>query len=359
MRFSTMVVQTTPEDGPERYEETIEQVMLAEELGYHRVWLTCHHFTSFSRPSSMLVLSHLAARTTRIRLGLGVVVLPLEHPLHVAEDVAVLDHLSGGRVDLGLGRGIQPEAFHGFGVPMEEASARYAEALQIIVKAFTQESFSHEGRFWSVPELSVRPRPLQRPHPPIWEVGVSPESIQRAAAGGHNGLIGTYMNTLEEVHEDLRRWDEHLSPPPPGAGRRQLAHNELVYVAPTEDLAEAESRPAGLTYSREAGETWQGGAERGEQSGQPEESDPGDDLPDDYAHWRWLARRTASLQWDDLRLNRALIGSPETVIAKVRRLAEWGVDDLIVFSSFGGMPHEQTCRSLRLFAERVIPEVSR
>ncbi len=272
MRFSTMVVQTTPEGGPERYRETIEQVLLAEQLGYDRVWLTCHHFTSFSRPSSTLVLAHLAALTTRIRLGLGVVVLPLEHPLRVAEDVTVLDHLSDGRVDLGVGRGIQPEAFRGFGIPMEEASARYREALQIILEAFTQESFSHEGRFWSIPELSLRPRPLQSPHPPVWEVGVSPESIERAAAGGHNGLIGTYMNRLEEVHEDLRRWDQNLAPSPPGAGRPRLAHNELVYVAATDDLAEAESRPAGLTYSREAGETWQGGQDRGAPEPEAEES---------------------------------------------------------------------------------------
>jgi alkanesulfonate monooxygenase SsuD/methylene tetrahydromethanopterin reductase-like flavin-dependent oxidoreductase (luciferase family) len=346
MRFSTMVVQTTPQDGPERYAEIIEQVLLAEQLGYHRVWLTCHHFTSFSRPSSMLMLSHLAALTSRIRLGLGVVVLPLEHPLRVAEDAAVLDHLSGGRVDVGVGRGIQPEAFRGFDIPMQEASARYQEALEILRKAWTQERFSHEGRFWNVPELSVLPRPVQEPHPPIWQVGVSPASIERAAASGLNGLIGTYMNTLEEVHGDLELWSRHLPKAGDGRERPLLAHNELVYVARTDDLAEAESRPSGLWYSRSAGKTWQG------------EKDGDTGLPDDYEYWRWLARRTESLDWDDLRENRSLIGSPETVLAKVRQLADWGVDDLIVFSSFGGMPHEQTCRSLRLFAEHVMPELA-
>jgi alkanesulfonate monooxygenase SsuD/methylene tetrahydromethanopterin reductase-like flavin-dependent oxidoreductase (luciferase family) len=341
MLFSTMVVQTTPDGSPERYDEIVEQIMLAERLGYDRVWLTCHHFTSFSRPSSLLTLAYVAARTTRIRLGIGVSVLPLEHPLKVAEDVAVLDHLSGGRVDLGVGRGIQPEAFHGFDIPMRESSERYAEALEIIRRAWTEERFSYSGSFWQVPELSVLPRPLQQPHPPIWQVGVSPGSIQRAAEAGLNGLIGTYMNTLDEVQGDLELWRGHLHSN--GDGRPLLAHNELVYVAETDEQAEAEARPSGLWYSRSAGSTWQG-----------DDADGG--LPDNYDHWRALSRRTASLEWPDLFQNRSLMGSPGTVAAKVARLASWGVDELIVFSSFGGMPHEQTCRSLRLFAEHVMPE---
>jgi alkanesulfonate monooxygenase SsuD/methylene tetrahydromethanopterin reductase-like flavin-dependent oxidoreductase (luciferase family) len=269
-------------------------------------------------------------------------VLPLEHPLRVVEDASVLDQLSGGRVDLGVGRGIQPEAFHGFGIPMEEATARHWEALKIIRRAWTQERFSYEGRFWQVPELSVLPRPVQQPHPPIWQVGVSPESIERAAQTGLNGLIGTYMNTLDEVRDDLARWQGAL---PADQSRPQLAHNELVYVAETDELAEEEARPSGLWYSRSAGKTWQG----------DEDKDAG--LPDDYAHWRTLSQRTATLEWDDLYRNRSLIGSPDTVAAKVRQLEGWGVDDLIVFSSFGGMPHDKTCRSLRLFAEQVIPRV--
>lgn len=341
MRFSMMIVQTTPDGGPERYGEIVEQVLLAEELGYDRVWVTSHHFTSFSRPASLLTLSYLAAKTARIRLGVGVAVLPLEHPLKVAEEVAALDQLSNGRVDLGVGRGIQPEAFHGFGVPMDESRERYLEALEIIRRAWTEERFSYDGRFWKVPELTVLPRPVQQPHPPIWQVGVSPESIERAAASGLNGLIGTYMNTLDEVHGDLERWREHLQVN--GRPRALLAHNELVYVAPSDERAEAEARPSGLWYSRSAGGTWQG-----------DEQDGG--LPDSYAFWRTLSNRTATLEWPDLFHNRSLMGSPDTVAAKVRQLASWGVDDLIVFSSFGGMPHEQTCRSIRLFAERVMPE---
>lgn len=342
MLFSSMIVQTTPEGTPERYEEIVEQVLLAERLGYDRVWLVCHHFTTFSRPSSLLTLSYLAAKTQRIRLGIGVQVLPLDHPLKVAEDVAVLDHLSGGRVDLGVGRGIQPEAFHGFNVPMSESTERFAEALGIIRGAWTQERFSHAGTFWQVPEITVQPRPLQQPHPPIWQVGVSPGSIERAARSGLNGLIGTYMNTLDEVHDDLEIWRRHLHVN--GNGRPLVAHNELVYVAETDEQAEAEAKPSGLHYSREAGSTWQG----------EEVSDGG--LPDNYDHWRTLAARTARLEWPDLFENRSLMGSPETVGAKVAQLQSSGVDELIVFSSFGGMPHAQTCRSLELFAKHVMPE---
>jgi alkanesulfonate monooxygenase SsuD/methylene tetrahydromethanopterin reductase-like flavin-dependent oxidoreductase (luciferase family) len=173
-------------------------------------------------------------------------------------------------------------------------------------------------------------------------VGISPGSIERAAQSGLNGLIGTYMNTLDEVEQDMKIWRSHLHVN--GNGRPLVAHNELVYVGETDEQAEAEAKPSGLHYSREAGTTWQG----------DENEDGG--LPDNYAHWRTLAGRTARLEWPDLFANRSLMGSPETVAGKVAQLQSWGVDELIVFSSFGGMPHELTCRSLRRFAERVMPE---
>jgi alkanesulfonate monooxygenase SsuD/methylene tetrahydromethanopterin reductase-like flavin-dependent oxidoreductase (luciferase family) len=340
MLFSVMVVQTTPEGEPEQYQRVIDQVRLAEELGYDRVWLVAHHFTSFSRPASIVTAAHLAALTSRIRLGIGVEVLPLQHPLRVLEEASVLDHLSGGRVDLGVGRGIQPEAFAGFGVSMEEATARFDESLEILQKGWLQESFSHDGRFWQIPEITVLPRPLQRPHPPIWEVGVSPHSIERAARSGRNGLIGSYMNTGEEVHADILRWQSNLVQPA-GQPRPLLAHNELVYIAETDQRASEEASEGGLWYSRSAGSTWRGARKP---------------LPDDYAYWSKLSARVQKLEWNDLFRNQSLMGSVDTVSAKVERLKNWGVDELILFSSFGNMPARKVDASLRLFAERVMPQ---
>jgi alkanesulfonate monooxygenase SsuD/methylene tetrahydromethanopterin reductase-like flavin-dependent oxidoreductase (luciferase family) len=339
VKFSIMIVQTTPEGSAERYGEVTEQVMLAEELGYERVWLVAHEFTDFSRPASMLTASYLAAMTSRIRLGIGVSVLPLQHPLRVAEEVAVLDHLSGGRLDFGVGRGIQPEAYAAYGLPMDDAAGRLWEAIEILVQAWTNEEFSYDGKFWQIPPTKVRPRPVQRPHPPLWAVGVSPSSIGRVAASGLNGLIGTYMNTLDEVGEDMRLWRQERTS---GQPRPLLAHNELVYVAESDERAKAEAEAGGMWYSRGAAATWEGDVAR---------------LPDSYAHWRGLSRRTASLTWDDLFERRSLMGSPERVASKVRQLASYGIDELILFMGFGTLEHERTLASMRLFAERVMPVI--
>ncbi len=344
MQFSIMIVQTTVSGTGERYGEIIEQVQLAEELGYVRVWLVAHEFTDFSRPSSMLTASHLAASTDRIRLGIGVSVLPLQHPLRVAEETTVLDHLSHGRVDLGVGRGIQPEAYAAYGIPMEESTERMWEAIHVLLRVWTERDVRHDGKYWRFPETTVEPRPLQQPHPPLWVVGVSPASIERAAASGFNGLIGTYMNTLDEVEDDLRRWSTARGASSNGApASPQVAHNELVYVADTDEIAEREAADAAMWYSRGAAATWEGDAAK---------------LPDNYAHWRSLSRRTATLEWSDLFANRSLMGSPETVAAKVRRLAGSGVDELIVFTSFGTLEHAKTLGSMRKFAQHVMGEFS-
>ena len=346
MNFSIMIVQTTPDGTPERYQEMIDQVRLADELGYRRVWITCHHFTDFSRPSNLVVAAHLAARTQRIRLGIGVAVLPLEHPLRVLEDAAVVDHLSGGRVDLGIGRGIQPEAFAGFDIPMDEATGRFEEAAEIIRRAWGNERFSYDGHYWSIPELTVLPRPLQKPHPPIWQVGVSPGSITRAATSGFHGLIGSYMNTLAEVESDVRLWYNGLRDDERTGTRPLLAHNELVYVADTDEQAAREAEEGAMWYSRSAGKTWKGDVR-----------DLG--LPDSYDHWRGLSARVATLDWPNLLHNRSLIGSPATVAEKIELLRSWGVDELIAFTSFGTLPIEKVTSSMRLFAEKIMPDFTR
>ena len=342
MKFSIMVVQTTISDTAERYGDVIEQVLLAEELGYHRAWIVAHEFTDFSRPASMLTASYLAAITDRIRLGIGVSVLPHQHPLRVAEETTVLDHLSHGRVDLGVGRGIQPEAYAAYGIPMEESEDRMWEAIDILQKVWTERDVEYDGKFWQFPATTIEPRPLQQPHPPLWVAGVSPDSIERVGRSGLNGLIGTYMNTLDEVDEDFRRWAAARSAASDQAATPALvAHNELVYVADSDEIAEQEASDAAMWYSRGAAATWEGDSAK---------------LPDSYAHWRGLSRRTATLEWKDLFANRSLMGSPETVAAKVRKLAAWGIDDLIVFTSFGTLEHAKTLQSMRKFAQHVMPE---
>jgi probable F420-dependent oxidoreductase len=181
------------------YESFIEYVMEADRLGFHQNFMVEHHFTGQGQVSaSMTVLAYLAARTRNIRLGTAVVVLPWHNPVLIAEQVATLDLLSGGRVDFGVGKGYRKSEFEGFSIPMDEATERFDEAMEIIRKAWTSEGrFSHHGKRWHYDNIVVEPEPLQRPHPPLWMAAGSQGSIRRAAREGYNLLLDQLAQTSQ------------------------------------------------------------------------------------------------------------------------------------------------------------------
>src|SRR6516162_8813331 len=185
------------------YHDFINYVVEAERLGFSSVFLVEHHFTGFGQVSaSMILLSYLAARTERIRLGTAVVVLPWHNPVLVAEQAATLDLLSGGRVDFGVGKGYRQAEFDGFCMPMAEATERFDEAMEIIRKAWSTEGrFSHHGKRWHYDNIVVEPEPLQRPHPPLWLAAGSPDSVRRAAREGYNLLL----DQLAQSDQIIRR----------------------------------------------------------------------------------------------------------------------------------------------------------
>ena len=173
------------------YQDFIDYIRAADEHGFHNVFLTEHHFTGQeSLSASLNLLSYLAARTERIRLGTGVVVLPWHNPVLLAEEVATLDVLSGGRVDFGVGRGYRKAEFDAFCVPMDEAWDRYNECLEVVLKAWHSKGrFSHEGKYFRFRDIVVEPTPLQRPHPPIWIASGNTESIVRIADNNYSLLL--------------------------------------------------------------------------------------------------------------------------------------------------------------------------
>jgi alkanesulfonate monooxygenase SsuD/methylene tetrahydromethanopterin reductase-like flavin-dependent oxidoreductase (luciferase family) len=185
------------------YESFIEYVVEADRLGFAQLFMVEHHFTGQGQVSaSMTVLAYLAARTRKIRLGTAVVVLPWHNPVLIAEQVATLDLLTGGRVDFGVGKGYRKSEFDGFCIPMAEATERFDEAMEIIRKAWTTEGrFSHHGRRWRYDNILVEPEPLQRPHPPLWLAAGSHDSIRRAAREGYNLLL----DQLAQVDQIVQR----------------------------------------------------------------------------------------------------------------------------------------------------------
>jgi alkanesulfonate monooxygenase SsuD/methylene tetrahydromethanopterin reductase-like flavin-dependent oxidoreductase (luciferase family) len=166
------------------YLDILDQIEYAEELGFEEVWLAERHFhhTPLLWSSPLTIASYIAARTKKIRIGLAARILPFHHPLHVAEDVATVDVLSQGRFNFGITRAGLDELFHQvFQAPLEETRDRFKEALDIILQAWTQSKVSYQGKYYQIPEVTVLPKPFQKPHPPIFMVANTPESIQYAA----------------------------------------------------------------------------------------------------------------------------------------------------------------------------------
>ena len=163
----------------------LDQMVLSEELGFDEVWLTEHHFIDYGLSVDPATLaSAVASRTSKVRIGLAAAILPFHDPIRIAEQLALVDIISGGRLDVGVGRGNRPSEFIGYRVPQVESRERFDEVVQIIQRAWTDERFSYDGRYFQIPEVRVIPKPLQRPHPPLYQVCVSPDSIEGTALRG-------------------------------------------------------------------------------------------------------------------------------------------------------------------------------
>jgi alkanesulfonate monooxygenase SsuD/methylene tetrahydromethanopterin reductase-like flavin-dependent oxidoreductase (luciferase family) len=182
-----------PETG-QGFRDYLDLNVEAEALGYHSSFSVEHHFTGWNQVSATLtLLACLAMRTSTLRLGTAVMVLPWHNPVLLAEQAATLDLMSGGRLDFGIGKGYRHNEFKGFGIPREEAGARFEEAVDVIIRSWTSRTrFSHHGRYWQFEDIVVEPPTAQRPHPPLWVAAASPPSIRRAAARGFNLILDQY-----------------------------------------------------------------------------------------------------------------------------------------------------------------------
>jgi alkanesulfonate monooxygenase SsuD/methylene tetrahydromethanopterin reductase-like flavin-dependent oxidoreductase (luciferase family) len=193
-----------PPEAGQGFRDYLDFNVEAEELGFHSSFLVEHHFTGWNQVSAtLMLLACLAMRTTTLRIGSAVITLPWHNPVLLAEEAATLDLVSGGRLDLGIGKGYRHSEFSGFQVPQEEAEARFEEAVEVIVRSWTERTrFSHRGRFWSFEDIVVEPPPTQRPHPSLWMAAGSPASIRRAAERGFNLMLDQYASP-EKIGERI------------------------------------------------------------------------------------------------------------------------------------------------------------
>ncbi|MBN8909163.1 MAG: LLM class flavin-dependent oxidoreductase, partial [Rhodospirillales bacterium] len=208
-----------PQQRPTGFHDFVEFNVAAEALGYESTFVVEHHFTGWNQVSATLtLLTWLAARTTTLRLGTAVMVLPWHNPVVLAEQAATIDLLSDGRLDFGVGKGYRHTEFTGFKIPPSQAEARFDEALDIITKSWTStERFSYEGQFWSFEDIIVEPPTKQRPHPPFWMAAGSPDSIRKVARRGYNLILDQFASATEhgeriklyrsEIEAQGRRFD--------------------------------------------------------------------------------------------------------------------------------------------------------
>jgi natural product biosynthesis luciferase-like monooxygenase protein len=335
------------QDAGARYQDTIEQMVYAEKLGFDTAWLAELHFNPlFSiMPAPLIVAAVVAQRTTRIRLGTAVLLLPLQHPLRTAEEAAVVDLLSQGRLELGVGRGMIAIHFQGFNVPREESRTRFEEALTIIKRAWTQETCQFEGKHFQVPETAVVPKPLQKPHPPLRIAANSPETAVFAGEHGYPVFVASPLNPGAKLPEQVARYREAFRTAGHDGSRADVAIAFPVYVADNVAQVRHEVEASFLHYFRAISHQ----ARLGERNDSPA-----------YAYLREIRKRVEAVTWEQIETT-ALYGSPATCIRKIEEAyAQCRMDQLICWFNPGGLvPHQTVLASMCRFAEEVMPAVRR
>jgi alkanesulfonate monooxygenase SsuD/methylene tetrahydromethanopterin reductase-like flavin-dependent oxidoreductase (luciferase family) len=326
----------------------LEQVEWTEELGFDEVWFTEHHFIDYGLsvdPSSLAAAA--ASRTRRVRIGLAAAILPFHHPLRLAEQTALVDIISNGRLDMGVGRGNRPAEFAGYRIPQVESRDRFDETVEILRLAWTQERFSFHGRFFDFDDVRVIPKPLQQPHPPLYQVCVSKDGIENTALRGWpmlnsvltgpvDQLVGnrdTYVATLEksgrsapEIAALLARW---------GVSRQ-------IYVADSDARALDEAKQAELWYQ-----------ESFRRFVVPERIE--DAHPSLQPGFRAMAEKLGQVTWESLVRETLAFGSPDTVARHIEHMRQLGVGQVLCWMNFGGLSQDRIRRSMELFAREVMP----
>lgn len=332
MRFSTFHIlsQRPGTTGHQIVRESLQEIELSESLGFDRVWLTEHHGTAYGLCASPSVFAAaVAMRTQKVGIGYAANVTPLHHPLRLAEEIALVDQLSGGRVLAGFGTGYSPYEFSLYGADFDRRYQIHREILDIVVRAWTQDSFSYDGEGYHLKEATIALRPHQQPRPPIVIAASSPETIQEAARAGHRIMvlgsveaigskIETYRHAVQAAHDPSQSMSclENI-----GALRQIFVTEESGWSQPAIEAVTAWHLQQTKHLSSPVGN---------------HESVSQDEVSQ-YVH------------------GRIIFGPPEVVIEQLCQLQAKGVGEILCWFKWGEITHEQAVKSIGLFSESVIP----
>jgi alkanesulfonate monooxygenase SsuD/methylene tetrahydromethanopterin reductase-like flavin-dependent oxidoreductase (luciferase family) len=342
MRFGLFGAARAQRGGPDidsgaGFREFVELNLEAESLGYVSTFVVEHHFTGFGQISATLnLLTWIAARTTTLRVGTAVLVLPWHNPVLLAEQAATLDLLSQGRLDFGIGKGYRHNEFAGFCMPMEEAEERFVEGLEVIRRAWTSdERWSHHGKYWQFDGVVVEPPTAQKPHPPIWMAAGSPASIRQVAGRGFNLLIDQFA-PIDEVGEDIALFRTEVE-----AQGRVFDPMSVGVTRSLSIVSTAAERERALEQRLAGHRRISALAQRPD----------GQNRASFFAHGDTPEAAEAG----------ALYGTPDEVAERLQRLRDFGAE-YILFNSAGGsagaggvQAYDGSIGSLRRFAHELMP----
>ena len=342
MKFSNFLFpeSKTPDGDFDVIEESLREAELSEELGYDVIWLAEHHFDggcAYVDPTTFAAA--IAARTKNIKIGFAVAQMALHHPIRFAEQIALVDNISKGRMIVGVGRGTAYNfyEFRGFGVDPDEAHDMLLEVEDILVKAWTTENYKHDGKYWQVELPVLRPQVYQKPHPPMIRACSGLESTLEMAREGRPFMMNVQSD--ETTVERLQQYQSAMSK----AGHRDetvarsMADSWVwrnIFVADTD----AEAEKVGIPYFKEMRAYLQTNR----------------DKMNTTAELRAQATGAVGAARNSLE-HGIIVGSPETVTERLQKVHESGVGGVIIHFRLGAMPYEANANSLKLFAEKVAP----
>ncbi|MCC6177980.1 MAG: LLM class flavin-dependent oxidoreductase [Chloroflexi bacterium] len=322
---------------------SFELVDAAERWGLDVLWLAEHHFVDHSVLASPLAIAAaIAARTERIKIGTAVQVLPLGNPLRLAEEWATVDQLSHGRLIFGVGRSGFARTYQGYGIPYGESRERFAEALAVITAAWTQPTFSYQGRFYRYENVSVTPRPYQQPLPPIRVAAVSPDTFPSLGEQGYPLFAAVRQGTLTDLGPDIERYRAaYQAAGHPGAGGVFL--RIPIYVADTAERASAEPEASIMAFYREMAQQLTASAK-----------EPG---ASDAALRARRGEALMQLTYAQAQHEKVIVGTPSMVAKRLQALhEELGIDGFLAELNCGRqIPHQHVLRSLKLLCTEVMP----
>jgi alkanesulfonate monooxygenase SsuD/methylene tetrahydromethanopterin reductase-like flavin-dependent oxidoreductase (luciferase family) len=330
----------------EAFDTAFEQVDAAERWGLDAIWLAEIHMAPERSvcAAPLTIASAIAARTKNIKVGLGVQVLPLCQPLRLAEEAATVDHISHGRLLFGVGRSGFPRAYEAYGISYGESTERFAEVLEVVRRAWTQETFSFAGKHYNYENVCIVPKPYQKPHPPIRIASNREDTFITAGRQGYAIFVGARRGTIEEVLPNLKPYREAWKAAGhPGTGGVYL--RAPVYVGDTVEQAFSDPEETLMHFFRYLGARLEESANRAGVF--------------DTERRIEGAQRLQSISWDEARRTRAIVGTPEMVADRLAGLREQlGLAGILAELNTGGLiPHKKVMRSMQLLCEKVQPRL--